>query len=299
MAGVLSAEGAAEIGLEPGITMVNCGPDAYIATVGSDAFSIGDFALITGSSNVHMAPLEKRVSLPGMWGPWHDLVIRDQWTLEGGQLSTGSMLRWFVNQFALDLRSKADTNLYQVMDAQAAKIHPGSDGLVILDYWRGNRTPYNDAEATGVIWGLTLNHSREHIYRAILESVAYGTAHTLKEFSQIGLEFDLLVACGGGTNSDLWMQIYADVCGLPVRTVQFSGAPALGAAISSAVAAGQFNDAAEAAQRMVKSSNIFDPRPENTSLYGEYLQQYIETYPALKDHMHTLSQFVNTQSGKE
>jgi ribulose kinase len=175
------------------------------------------------------------------------------------------------------------------LDEQAATIPPGSDGLIVLDYWRGNRTPYNDAKATGAIWGLTLNHTRAHVYRAMMEGVAYGTAHTLREFKTVDLDFDLIIACGGGTNSDLWLQIYADVCGLPIRTMQFAGAPALGAAISGAVAAGHFETLTEAANQMVKVRSTIEPRSKITAIYSEYLQQYIETYPALREHMHSLS----------
>jgi len=295
IAGVLSDERAGELGLPKGITMVNCGPDAYTATIGSNSFSTGDFCLITGSSNVHLAPLDKRVSLPGMWGPWHGLHQPDRWTIEGGQMSTGSMLRWFVKEFASDLKTDPDVNVYELLNEQAESIAPGSNGLVLLDYWRGNRTPYNDPKATGVIWGLTLNHTRSHIYRALLEGVAYGTAHTISEFNKIGLGFKLITANGGATNSDLWMQIYADVSGIPVRTVEFSGATALGAAISCTVATGHFETLEDAAKQMVGIRNIFKPRSAYTTFYAEYFKQYIDTYPALKEKMHSISRYVEPE----
>jgi FGGY-family pentulose kinase len=292
-AGKLTNSGAQELGLQKGITLVNCGPDAYTATLGSNSFSAGNFSLTTGSSNVHIAPLKTRVRLPGMWGPWCGLLQPNQWTLEGGQMSTGSMLRWFVNEFAIELKSQS--NVYKLLDEQAEAIGPGSNGLVVLDYWCGNRTPYNDSKASGVIWGLTLNHSRTHVYRALLEGVAYGTAHTIKEFNKVGLYFDSITACGGGTNSDLWMQIYADVCDLPVQTLKFSGATALGAAIFSAVAAGQFETIIDAGNQMVGIKRIFEPQVENMSIYSDYLQQYIETYPALREKMHSVYRFADKE----
>jgi len=292
-AGLLTDSGAQELGLPGGITLINSGPDAYTATLGSNAFSAGKFSLTTGSSNVHIAPLTTRISLPGMWGPWCGLLQPNQWTLEGGQMSTGSMLRWFVNEFANDLKSQP--NKYKFLDEQAKAINPGSNGLIVLDYWCGNRTPYNDSKATGVIWGLTLNHSRNHVYRALLEGVAYGTAHTIKEFNKVGLYFDSITACGGGTNSDLWMQIYADVCGLPVQTLIFSGATALGAAIFSAVAAGQFETITDASDQMVGIKRIFEPQAEKMAIYADYLKQYIDTYPALREKMHSISRYVDSE----
>jgi ribulose kinase len=273
--------------------LVNTGPDAYVGMVGSNVLSANKFSLVTGSSNVHLALLRERLSLPGMWGPWCDILQPDQWLIEGGQLATGAILRWFVGQFAPDLPELArqkDCSVYSILDQQAAAISPGSDGLVVLDYWRGNRTPYNDARATGAIWGITLDHSRAHLYRAILEGIAYGTAHTLLEFSRAGLNFDVIVACGGGTKSDVWLQIYADACGLPVQTTHFAGAPALGSAICAAVAVGEYTSLAEAAAQMVRVDRTIEPRPDVHGVYSEYLQQYLSTYPALRDNMHTMFQ---------
>jgi FGGY-family pentulose kinase len=290
-AGVLSDQAAYEVGLRPGTVLVNAGPDAYIGMVGSNALAQDKFSLVTGSSNVHLAPLQEKLSLPGMWGPWCDIHQPNQWLIEGGQLATGVILRWFVAQFAPDLPEVArqkGCGVYSLLDQQAASIAPGSDGLIVLDYWRGNRTPFNDAQAAGAIWGLTLDHSRAHVYRAILEGVAYGTAHTLLEFSRVGLDFEVIVASGGGTRSNLWLQIYADACGLPVQTIHFSGATALGAAICAAVATGQYTSLSEAAGQMVRVERTIKPRPDVHHLYAEYVQQYIGTYLALRENMHTM-----------
>jgi ribulokinase len=291
-AGTMTLESARELGLAPGTMVTNCGPDAYVSMVGMNVFSPKQMGLVIGSSNVQMVPLSQKVSSPGMWGPWLDIVLRDQWILEGGQLATGSIIRWFANQFGTSVQDKArqkGVSVYRLLDKWAECIPPGSDGLVVLDYWCGNRTPFNDAVATGAIWGLTLNHTLPHVYRAILEGTAYGTAHTLQEFRKCGAQPEVIVVCGGGARSTLWLQIYADVCGLPVQTTDFTGASALGSAICAAVAAGYYKDLLDAAASMVRVTTIFEPRLQLTRLYSEYLQHYLATYEVLHESMHAMA----------
>jgi len=289
----LTKEGAQELGLRPGTVLTNCGPDGYIAMVGINAISPKQLALIIGSSTCHLLPTEKAVHISGMWGPWCDILLRDEWLIEGGQLATGSILRWFATQFATGLREEArrkGISIYRFLDEQAANIPAGSAGLVVLDYWKGNRTPYNDAQATGAIWGLTLDHTLAHVYRAILEGTAYGAAHTVMQFRRAGLRPQVIVACGGGARSKLWLQIHANACDLPVQpTNNFEYATAFGAAISAAVAAGYHNNLAEAAAQMVKVTQTIEVHPETAQLYSEYLQQYIGTYEALHERMRAIS----------
>ncbi len=288
----LSRQGAEELGLLPGIVLTNCGPDGYAAMVGMDALSEKKIGLIVGSSNVVLIAIPHEVRIPGMWGPWLDLMEPGRWMLEGGQLATGSILRWFVSQFgglARQEAAAANKSVYAWLDQQAEAIPPGSDGLIVLDYWRGNRTPYNDAEATGVIWGLTLGHSLAHVYRAILEGTAFGAAHTVLEFRKVGLSPERIVACGGGTKSNLWMQIYADACDLPIQLVQVPNAVAFGAAVCTAVAAQRFDSLQEAATQMVKVGKTIEPRGAVSDLYRKLIDHYIHTYEVLKSQMHEMA----------
>jgi ribulose kinase len=292
VAAVMSEKGARELGLHQGIALSNCGPDGYAAMAGMNALTKETFGLIIGSSTVHLLPTEGPVRVSGMWGPWCDILMPDQWLIEGGQLATGSILRWFVEQFAPDAAHEAERrglSAYQWLDCQAAAISPGSDGLVLLDYWKGNRTPYNDASATGAIWGFTLNHTRGHVFRAILEGTAYGAAHTLSNLRGCGLSPDRIVASGGGARSKLWLQIHADACGLPVQVPHLFCAPAVGAAVNASVAAGVYDSVVEAAGQMVKLEPPIDPHPETHEIYNEYLQHYVATYKELRDHMRAIA----------
>jgi ribulose kinase len=291
-AAVMSEKGAQELGLRRGTVLANCGGDGYSAMAGMNALTPKRLGLIIGSSTVHLLPTEGPARVSGMWGPWCDVLLPGQWLIEGGQLATGSILRWFVEQFAADARHEAERrglSAYQWFDNKAAAIRPGSDGLVLLDYWRGNRTPYNDASATGAIWGFTLNHTREHVFRAILEGTAYGAAQNLTCLRASGLSPESIIASGGGARSKLWLQIHANACGLPVQVPRLIFASAVGAAVNASVAAGVYGNVIDAAERMVVLEPPMDPDPETHDLYKEYLKHYIGTYEALHDIMKTVA----------
>ena len=104
-----------------------------------------------------------------------------------------------------------------MLNARASSLPPGSDGLVVLEHWQGNRTPWTDPWSRGVIRGLTLSHTPAHVYRAILEGVAYGTEVILRTMRKEGVRLERIVACGGATQSDLWMKIHADVSGMRIE----------------------------------------------------------------------------------
>jgi ribulose kinase len=155
----------------------------------------------------------------------------------------------------------------------------------VLDYWQGNRTPYVDPEARGIIRGLSLKHTSGHIFRAIIEGIAYGTEHILQVFRQNGYVVEEMVGAGGATNSPLWMQIHADVSNVPITTTAVAAAPTLGSAILGAVAAGLYPDVQTAADQMVHVKGRIEPNPELHRAYQFYVEQYITTYPRLQDLM--------------
>jgi ribulose kinase len=139
-----------------------------------------------------------------------------------------------------------------------------------------------DPEARGIIRGLSLKHTTGHLFRAIIEGIAYGTEHILRTFRQNGYLVEEMVACGGPTKSPLWMQIHADVSNVPIVLTQVPDAPTLGSAILGAVAAGLFPDVASAAEQMVHVYARIEPNPVQHEAFGFYVDQYISTYPPLQ-----------------
>src|SRR5258708_6793873 len=159
----------------------------------------GKIALITGSSHAIFGVSEQAIYGPGFFGAITDAVVPGQYVVEGGQVSTGSIVKWFRDNFCGGLLEEANMlglGLYELLDKRAENLPVGSDGLLVLDHWQGNRTPYTDSEARGMIWGLTLKHDATHIYRAIMEGICYGTELIFRTLRQYGFEPQQIVACG-------------------------------------------------------------------------------------------------------
>ncbi|MCG8478120.1 MAG: hypothetical protein MI724_03420, partial [Spirochaetales bacterium] len=252
--GTVSPEVAEKTGLPAGIPVAAGGADAYMGVIGVNALSPGRVALITGSSQLHLGLTDTELHAPGLFGSFPDAVIPGYDVVEAGQISTGSVLKWFVSNFVgADLTEEAARrggSIYDVLNPQAAALPPGSEGLVVLEHWQGNRTPWVDAASRGVIRGLTLGHGPAHIYRAIMEGVVYGTAVILRRMEEHGFAVGEMIASGGATQSDLWMQLHADITGKPIVIPEEQQAVSLGSAIAGAVAADMYGSLGEAAAAM-------------------------------------------------
>jgi ribulokinase len=293
--GSLRREAAEELGLPEGIPVAEGGGDAFVAMVGLDVLEPGKTALITGSSHVMVGQAAEPIHGAGFFGAFTDGVVPGQYTIEGGQVSTGSVVAWFKNRFAKAATEEAARrggDPYDVLNEWAAEIPPGSEGLVVLDYFQGNRTPYTDPLARGVMWGLSLRHGEGHIFRAIIEGVCYGTEHIFRTMREHEFEPKEIVAAGGPTKSDLWMQMHADVSNLPISFTMVGDAPALGSAILAAVGAGIYPDVQVAAKNMVHVERTIEPDPQRHEEYRFYVDKYVETYPKMKDLMHDVVQHV-------
>ena len=287
----LSAEMAELTGLAKGIPVAGGGADAYIGVIGVNALKPGQIALITGSSQLHIGLSDRELHVKGLFGSFPDALVPGAWVVEAGQISTGSTMKWFMTNFInAGIKSRAEkrgASLYDIMNEDAAAIPPGSEGLVVLEHWQGNRTPWVDPLSRGVIRGLTLKHGPAHIFRAIMEGVVYGTQVILNTMEQ-HFRIDEIIACGGATQSDLWMQINADVTGKTILIPQDQNAVSLGSGILAAVGAGWYEDIPGAASAMVKTGRTVQPNLKNTEIYREYVRQYEATYHALKEESRRL-----------
>ena len=287
----LSKEMAELTGLPKGIPVAGGGADAFIGVIGVNALKPGQLALITGSSQLHIGLSDKELHVKGLFGSYPDAIIPGIWVVEAGQISTGSIMKWFTTNFInADIKARAEkqgSSLYKIMNEEAAVLPPGSEGLVILEHWQGNRTPWVDPSSRGVIRGLTLKHGPAHIFRAIMEGVVYGTQVILNTMEK-HFHIDEIIACGGATQSDLWMQINADVVGKPIMIPEDQNAVSLGSGILGAVGAGWYGGIQDAANAMVRKGKTILPHPEHTEAYKEYVRQYEATYHALKDESRRL-----------
>jgi FGGY-family pentulose kinase len=298
----LSRPAAEELGLKPGTPVAQGGGDAWVGQIGLNVVSPGKMALITGSSHVLIGQSDHATSGRGFFGAYTDAVVSGQYTVEGGQVSTGSVLKWFKDGFCASAEAEAErrgVSAYEVLNERIASIPPGSDGLIVNEYWQGNRTPYTDPLARGIMWGFSLHHSPEHLYRAIQEGICYGTAQILRAMQAAGFEARELVAAGGFTNSRQLMQMHCDVSGLPITFTEVGDAVVLGGAILAAVGSGLFPGIPEAAAAMVHETDTIEPDAARHEEYQFYVDAYAETYPAMRDLVHRVTRKVADQQPVE
>lgn len=278
--GTLTTAAANELGLLNSVKVVQGGADALIGMIGLGVAQPGQLALITGSSHLLFGVTDSPIHAPGVWGGYRDIVYPDRYIVEGGQTSTGSIINWLgrLTGGSLD---------FETLNAQAEKLEPGCNGLIVQDHFQGNRTPYTDPLSRGAIIGLTLSHEKHHIFRAMMEGIAFGTKAILDAFARANYISSEITVGGGAAASDLWLQIHADTAGLPVRIPSSPDAPSVGSAILAAKGTGYFDSIDEGIAAMVKTDRVIDPIAENMEKYKDIYQQYLALYPALNKVLNT------------
>lgn len=266
---------ANELGIEGNPIIVEGGADAFVGTLGLGVIDEGDVAVIGGSSHVVLCTTKEQLHLPGMFGAFPNALIPGLGILEGSQTSSGSTLRWYVNNFIQPGIS------YKELDYKAAYIPAGSEGLLVLDHWQGNRSPFFDEDSRGVIRGLSLAHTPFHLFRAIMEGVSIGTAVITDKLKENNYSINKLFFGGGVRNSRLWLQIHADTIGLPVYVPKIENAQLLGCAALSAYSCGYYKTKTEAVKRIKRTEEVIEPIIENVEIYAKMKEVYLETYNSL------------------
>ena len=273
--GPLSAHAAEHLGLPETVLVVQGGADALIGMIGLGVARPGQLALITGSSHLQFAVGETAAHVPGLWGTYRDAVYPGRTILEGGQTSTGSVVAWLR-------RLGNDTLDLDTLNAQASQLEPGADGLLVLDHFQGNRTPYTDPLSRGAITGLSLHHTAAHLFRAVLEGIGFGTRVIVARMAEAGSGAAEITAGGGAARSALWLQIHADTAGLPVVVPEVAEAPSLGAAVLAAHGAGHFASIDDGIAAMVRPGRRIEPIAANVRRYDEIFHRYAALYPAMR-----------------
>lgn len=263
--------------------IVQGGIDAHIAMFGLDVLKPGKLGVIMGTSFVHLCLSDQNPDMKGIWGPYDGAVLDDMWLLEGGQISASGLVNWFRHNFHIP---EKDRNPYGHLLEIPDEIPIGADGVTVLDFFQGNRTPYKDAMAKGVIFGLNIKHTWKHIYRAVLESVSYGTQNIVRNFEEQGYPVASITACGGVTKDRRWLQMISDVTGKPIIVNENIQAGVLGCCVVAASKGRFYNDFQSAAEHMVKPKFIVEPDMKNHEEYQPYFHKYLELYESLKDLMH-------------
>ncbi len=272
--GPLTQGAAHHLGLNAGTPVVQGGADAFIGMIGLGVTQPGDLAIITGSSHLHLGVADRMVHAPGIWGTYMDCVYPGRPIIEGGQTSTGSVIAWFKRNFA-------EHTDFDSLNALAAAIPPGAEGLLAVDHFQGNRTPHTDPLARGAITGLTLKHTQAHVYRALVESVCFGTRAIVETFGA-AFTAQRIVVAGGATRAPFWLQLHADTLGLTLELTEETEACALGSAILAAHGAGHFATIDDACAAMVRVARRIEPDMAAHAAYAPIYARYRAAYDALK-----------------
>ena len=279
-AGSLTAQAADWTGLPEGIAVAVGNVDAHVTAPAARAVEPGQMVLIMGTSTCHVINSAGLAEVPGMCGVVDGGVIAGQFGYEAGQSAVGDIFGWFIDQAVPGpLRQEAEVrgiSVHDLLTEQAAALPAGAHGLVALDWEGGNRSVLVDHRLSGVIAGLTLATRPHEIYRALLESTAFGTRVIVEAFESSGVPVTEVIVAGGLLKNELLMQIYADVTRHSLSVIDSDQGPALGSAIHAAVAAGAYPDVPTAAQAMGKvQRQVYTPVPENSAIYDELYAEYV------------------------
>lgn len=279
-AGGLTEQAARWTGLPVGLPVAVGNVDAHVSAAAANSLEPGRLLAIMGTSTCHVVNSDAVRSVPGMCGVVDGGIVTGYWGYEAGQSGVGDIFSWFVENHVpaefVESARRRGTSVHDLLTDVAAQQRVGEHGLIALDWHSGNRSVLVDHQLSGVIVGQTLATTAVDIYRALLEATAYGTRMIVETFARSGVPVRELVVGGGLLKNRLLMQIYADVVGLPLSTVNSTQAPALGAAIHAATAAGAYQDVPAAAKQMGgRTRNAFTPIPENAALYDRLYAQYV------------------------
>ncbi|MFH1708506.1 MAG: ribulokinase [Planctomycetota bacterium] len=243
-AGGLTAAMAKKTGLRPGTAVAVANVDAHVSVPPATITSTGKMLMIMGTSICHMVLGKTKKAVEGQCGVVKDGILPGFYGYEAGQSGAGDILAWYVKNgvpaaYAAEARARK-VDIHGLLEQKAAALAPGESGVLALDWFNGNRSVLVDVDLTGMFVGLSITTLPEEIYRAMIESLAFGTRTIIENFESQGIAIRELYACGGlPEKNDLLMQIFADVTGRTIRVARSAQAPAVGSAMFGAVAAGR------------------------------------------------------------
>ena len=284
-AGGLTEEAARWTGLKRGTAVAVANVDAHVVPPAARVFEPGEMVIIMGTSNCHMLLGTEVRDVPGICGRVQDGIIPGFQGFEAGQSCVGDSFAWFVERcvpvgYVREAEARG-MDIHRLLEEKAARLKPGESGLLALDWWNGNRTILVDVDLTGMLLGMTLATRPEEIYRALIESTAYGTRIIIDNFEAHGIPVKMIVATGGlPERNKLLMQIYADVTGRPIHLIRTSQGPAFGSAMHGAVAAGEeaggYTSIFDAARHMAHPHEAaYSPLPHPHAIYDRLYREYV------------------------
>lgn len=286
--GRITADAAEELGLEEGTPVISGGVDCGAANVGMGIYEPGVYAAAIGTSMCAALVEEEAVRNQGLivW-PYPYKSKELSYNFSGGT-TAGALIKWFRDNFAgleKQIQSNGGPNAYDQLNIEAEEIPAGSEGIIVLPYFMGERSPVWNQEAKGTIFGLSLSHTKAHLYRAFMEAVAYSLRDSIESVGKDLGEY--IIIAGGVTKSQLWKQIFADVTGYPIVSPLHDTEANLGDVMLAGMATGEFS-LKDVKKWRVLGDKIM-PNPARQKLYNGYYALYKRLYLDLKEDMSLLS----------
>jgi sugar (pentulose or hexulose) kinase len=284
--GRVTREGAALTGLAEGTPVCPGGVDCVVATLSAGGINVGDQVAMIGTSMAYGVVHDGSRCSPNLVNMPHVTQARELVYAFGGVTTAGGILKWFRDQFGQTeklLGGLVEVDPYDVLSLQASRVGPGSDRLLVLPYFMGERAPIWDVDARGTLFGLTLFHTRGHVFRAFMEAVAYALRICVEFSQEIGVPLSPeLKLVGGATRSPLWKQIFAEITGYPILCVTGGGEAPYGDALLAAKGVGAVKDFS-----VINDWLAFDPPvvpdPARAKIYDLYYREWKALYESLKE----------------
>ena len=289
--GELSADAAREVGIEPGCVVVSGGHDQPMNALGAGVVKPGMCVDGMGTVECITVAFDEPVLTDAMrehnYGCYPH-VVRDQYATIAYNYACGSLLRWWRDLFGAEEIAEARRRGVDVWDVIVSGLPEGPSGLLWLPYFAGSGTPWLDPRAKGAIIGLTLDTDRKRLVKALIEGTCYELDLNIRALEEAGVSINRLRATGGGSRSDTWLQLKADITGKPVVRLNISESGCQAGAILGGVALGVWNDVREATDALVSEGEEFEPRPQMREQYAKLRETYARTWPALREIAHRL-----------
>jgi xylulokinase len=282
--GRLKAALAEDLGLPREVVVVKGAMDQTMSTIGAGNVAPGVVTETTGTALAIGVTADEVEPIHRHHLAYQPHAVPGRYLILPYAQTSGILYKWFRNTFGAEEVRKAGgaEEAYEELNRLAAEAPAGSGGLVLLPFFAGAYIPENDMNARGVWYGLTLGHDKRHFSRSIMESVGFMLRRILEQIQGAGIPVDEVRCMGGAARSDLWLQIKADICGLPMVRMKEEETSTLGCALLAAVAVGDYGSIGEAAGAMVSLGRRFEPAASRESVYGRLYELYKELYASLK-----------------
>ena len=271
--GELRADVASQLRLEPGIPVVAGIVDAWASFHGAGMTAKGDAIDVGGAAGGFGVYWDSPLQVPGSFATIAPLP--GLFSVGGAMAATGRAIDWFRTQIVAGVDST------EVLLEEAAATPPGANGVLFLPYLAGERSPIWDPTARGAFVGLTLDHRRGHLTRAILEASAFAIRHVAEPILAAGVAVDEMRVCGGPARSETWNQVKADVTGFAVAVPAVLETAVVGAAALGATGLGAYPDVPSAIRGMTRVARHLEPRPELRERYDRAFDAYKRLHPAI------------------